>query len=132
MITLRDRAGIEVVGLGGVLHPESQGFAGPATLAALAKLRVNQAFLATTAIGRGALWCGNAWDAETKRELARIADEVILMADSSKFESTAMSNVIPVSAVDLLVTDDGITDKQRQELETEGVRVIVAAPVTAD
>jgi DeoR/GlpR family transcriptional regulator of sugar metabolism len=128
MVSLRDRPGIEVVGLGGVLHPESQGFAGPATLAALANLRVNQAFLATTAIGRGALWCGNAWDAETKRELARIADQVILMADSSKFESTAMSNVIPVSAVDIVITDSGITAKQRASLEEEGVLVVVASP----
>jgi DeoR family transcriptional regulator, aga operon transcriptional repressor len=126
MVVLRDTPGIELVGLGGVLHSESQGFAGPATLLALSKLRVNQVFLAATAIGRGALWCGNAWDAETKRELVRIADEVILLADSSKFESTAMSTVIPLSAVDTLVVDDGIRDEDRATVEAEGVRVLIA------
>ncbi len=126
MAILRDKPGVEVVGLGGVLHSESQGFAGPATLTALSNLRVNQVFLAATAIGRGALWCGNAWDAETKRELVRIADEVILLANSSKFETTAMSNVVPLAAVDILVVDDGITERQRADVEAEGVRVVVA------
>ena len=127
IVILRDRSGIEVVGLGGVLHAESQGFAGPATLTALANLRVNQVFLSTSAIGRGALWCGNPWDAETKRELTRIADEVVLLADSSKFQATAMSNVVPLSAVDVLIVDEGITDRDRAAVEAEGVRVVIAS-----
>lgn len=127
IVALGDRPRIQVIGLGGILHHESQAFAGPATLSAIRSLRVNQLFLATTAIGHGALWCGNPWDAETKRELVAIADEVILLADSSKFHTTAMANVVPLSAVHVLVVDDGITSDQRSEVEAAGVRVLVAA-----
>ena len=123
---LADRPGIEVIGLGGILHSESQGFAGPATLAALRSLSVNQVFLGTTAIGRGALWCGNPWDAETKRELVSIADEVVLLADSAKFSATAMANIVPFGAIHILVTDDGISEADLEEVEAAGVRVIVA------
>ena len=126
MLTLADRAGIEVVGLGGVLHPESQGFAGPATLAALRSLHVSQAFIATTAINRGALWCGNQWDAETKRELVSIADEVVLLADSAKFAATAMAHIVALREIDVLVTDDGITPEDLDEVGSAGVRVVVA------
>ena len=126
MVALADRPGIEVIGLGGILHSESQGFAGPATLAALRSLSVNQVFLGTTAIGRGALWCGNPWDAETKRELVSIADEVVLLADSAKFSATAMANIVPFGAIHILVTDDGISEADLEEVEAAGVRVIVA------
>lgn len=128
MVILGDRPGIEVVGLGGILHPESQAFAGPATLAALRHLRVNQLFLAASAIGRGALWCGNAWDAETKRGLITIADEVIVLADATKFGVTAMTRVALLSSAQMLIVDDGITDDQRREVEAEGVRVVIAGP----
>ncbi|MCY7418448.1 MAG: DeoR/GlpR family DNA-binding transcription regulator [Chloroflexi bacterium] len=126
MVALSDQPGIEVTGLGGTLHSESQGFAGPATLAALRSLSVNQVFLGTTAIGRGALWCGNPWDAETKRELISIADEVVLLADSAKFVATAMANIVPLGAIHILVTDDGILAADRREVEAAGVRVVVA------
>jgi DeoR/GlpR family transcriptional regulator of sugar metabolism len=126
MVMLSDWPGIDLVGLGGVLHTESQAFAGPATLAALRSLRVNQLFLATSAIGHGALWCGNPWDAETKRELATIADEVILLADASKFGATAMTSVGPISVVDRLVVDGAITEEQRAMVAAAGVEVVVA------
>jgi DeoR/GlpR family transcriptional regulator of sugar metabolism len=126
MVVLAGRPGIEVVGLGGVLHAESQGFAGPATLAALRSLHVSQAFLATTAISRGALWCGNQWDAETKRELVAIADEVVLLADAAKFSATAMAHIVPLSEVDVLVTDGGISPEDLAGVQAAGVRVIVA------
>lgn len=129
MVVLGDRPGIEVVGLGGILHPESQAFAGPATLATLRDLRVNQLFLATSAIGRGALWCGNPWDAETKRALVAIADEVIVLADSSKFSATAMASIVPWSAVQVLVIDDGITAQQRADIEADEVRLLVVGPL---
>lgn len=126
MVTLSDRPGIEVFGLGGVLHNESQGFAGPATLTALRSLHVNQVFLGTTAIARGALWCGNPWDAETKRELVSIADEVVLLADSAKFSSTATANIMPLSEIDVLVTDYSPGGAHLDEVRAAGVRVIIA------
>lgn len=126
MVALGDQPGIEVTGLGGTLHRESQGFAGPATLAALRSLSVNQVFLGTTAIGRGALWCGNQWDAETKRGLISIADEVVLLADSAKFAATAMASIVPLRAIHILVTDDAIGAADRGEFEAAGVKVVVA------
>jgi DeoR/GlpR family transcriptional regulator of sugar metabolism len=129
MVILCDRPEIEVVGLGGVLHVESQGFAGPATTAALSSIRVEKLFLAASAIGHGAMWCGNAWDAQTKRELIGIADDVILLADSSKFRGTALTLVAPISAVHTLITDSGIAPETRKEFEDAGARVLV---VTAD
>jgi DeoR/GlpR family transcriptional regulator of sugar metabolism len=54
------------------------------------------------------------------------AEEVIVVADSTKFGHTSLARLCPLSEIDILVTDDEIPDKWRQRLKTEGVRLIVA------
>lgn len=133
MTALAERPGIEVVGVGGILHRESQTFAGPAAISGLGGLRVSQLYLAASAVGRGVLWCGNPWDAELKRELVSIADEVIVLVDSSKFSATAMSRIVPLSSVTVLVSDPGLTPAHRSEVEADGVKLILSdAPVASD
>jgi DeoR/GlpR family transcriptional regulator of sugar metabolism len=51
---------------------------------------------------------------------------VVLMADSSKFETQAMVRVCGWDAVDTIVVDSGIVDERRQFLMQHGVTVIVA------
>ena len=130
LAVLAERPGIEVICVGGVLHRESLAFAGPAALSGLSGLRVNQLFLAASAIGRGVLWSGSPWDAQVKREFVEIADEVIVLADSSKFSATAMYRLMPLSAIQVLVVDDGVTPEQRSDVEAEGVDLVVARAST--
>ncbi len=126
MLELAGRPELELVGLGGILHPESQAFAGPPTLSALRSLRVQQAFLAASAIRDGEVLCGNLWDSETKRTFLEVAEQVVLLADASKFERSAMTRVGPLSAVDVLIVDDAIRPDDRARVEDAGVTVIVA------
>jgi DeoR/GlpR family transcriptional regulator of sugar metabolism len=123
MSALTGRPSLEIIGLGGQLHADTQAFAGPMTVGDIGEIRVNTLLLAITAIRDGAMWCTNTYDAETKRALMRAADRTILLADSSKFSATAVMRVADVSAVDLLVTDDGIDPATRRSLEQAGVEV---------
>ena len=125
-VALADRPEIEVMGLGGVLHRESQAYAGPQTLAVLRELRIHQAFLAASAIRDGQVLCGNVWDSETKRLLVECSDERILLADSSKFHLSAMTRVGPISAMQTLVVDEGITAQDRDGVEAAGTKVLLA------
>ena len=126
MAVLAERPGVELVGVGGVLHRESQAFAGPPTLAALRQLRIHQTFLAASAIRDGQLLCGNLWDTETKRTLMENSEELILLVDSTKFSLTAMNRVGPLSAVHVLVVDGGLREQDKRRLEADGVRVVIA------
>ncbi|HVX47186.1 MAG TPA: DeoR/GlpR family DNA-binding transcription regulator, partial [Mycobacteriales bacterium] len=90
MVELLSHPGVQVHGLGGDLHPVTQSFAGPATVAAIGELRVERLFLAANGIRGTGVYCGNGFDAVVKRALIDIADEVVLLADSSKFQTTAM------------------------------------------
>jgi DeoR/GlpR family transcriptional regulator of sugar metabolism len=54
------------------------------------------------------------------------ADEVIVVADSSKFGHSELAQVCPLSRVHKLVTDAGITDEWRATLKANGVEVLTA------
>ena len=123
---LATRRGVELIGLGGVLHRESQAFAGPQTLNALQQLQIHQTFLAASGIRDGQVLCGNFWDAETKRMLVQNSEEVILLANSSKFDRSAMNRVAAMTAVRVLVVDAAISEQDRAVVEAAGIEVVVA------
>ena len=120
------RPGTEVICLGGTLHRESLSFDGPATLADISNLHVEMFFLAATALGERGVFCGNGFDAITKRALIEVSERVVLIADSSKFQTQAMVRVCGWDAIDTVIVDPGIGDGLRRFLTQQGVDVILA------
>ena len=129
---LAGHPGTEVICLGGTLHPESLSFDGPATLSAISNLHVELLFLAATGLGERGVFCGNGYDAITKRALIDVSERVVLMADSSKFETQAMVRVCGWDAIDTIIVDSGIGEGQRRLLMQHGVNVIVAESPQAE
>lgn len=107
--SLASHASIELLCLGGTLHTESLSFSGPSTLAAISNLRVQTLFLAASGLNERGAFCGNGFDAITKRALIDVADRVVLLADSSKFSTSAMVRTCGWDAIDELIIDDGIS-----------------------
>jgi DeoR family transcriptional regulator, aga operon transcriptional repressor len=112
---------IEVNCLGGVLHPESLSFAGPSTLAAISNLQVETMFLAASGLNDRGAFCGTGFDAITKRALIEVSEHVVLLADSSKFATSAMVKICGWDAIDTVVMDSGITEEQKAMLVEKGV-----------
>jgi DeoR/GlpR family transcriptional regulator of sugar metabolism len=123
---LAGHSGTEVICLGGTLRPGSLSFDGPATLSAISNLHVEVLFLAATGVGERGVFCGNGYDAITKRALIDVSERVVLMADSSKFETQAMVRVCGWDAIDTILVDSGVPEAQRRQLTQHGVEVIVA------
>ncbi|MEV0072636.1 MULTISPECIES: DeoR/GlpR family DNA-binding transcription regulator [unclassified Amycolatopsis] len=122
---------VEIVCLGGSLHHQTQSFAGPATLAAIAELRLRRLYLAASGVNADGVYCGNHFDAMTKRALVDVADEVVLLADSSKFSISAMVRACTLDDVDRIVTDDGIPDPDHEALLAHGVEVSIVSRAEA-
>jgi DeoR family transcriptional regulator, ulaG and ulaABCDEF operon transcriptional repressor len=59
--------------------------------------------------------------------LAKRADEIIVLADSSKFELRARYPVLPLMRISTLITDDRLSEATHDMLVSEGVEVIVAS-----
>jgi len=124
MAALAGRPNLQLIGLGGLFHNETQAFAGPATITELQQMRVQVVFLAASSIHDGALYCGNPLDAELKKALIDRADRVVLVSDASKFRLTALLPVAPLAAIDCMVVDDGMTDDERAMLRAARVEIV--------
>ncbi|WP_018885976.1 DeoR/GlpR family DNA-binding transcription regulator [Paenibacillus massiliensis] len=108
---LKDCRDIEVSLTGGMLRPETQAFVGPITEAALDMIRVDKAFIAMNGIdARAGLTTPNMVEAAAKRKMMDIANEVVLLADHSKFGKVAFAKVAELSQV-----HHGIFDKEVPE-----------------
>jgi DeoR family transcriptional regulator of aga operon len=114
---------IEVNCLGGVLHPESLSFAGPSTLVAISNIQIDTLFLAASGLNDRGAFCATGFDAIIKRALIDVSDRVVLIADSSKFVTSAMVKVCGWDDIETMVVDSGIGHSQKALLGQNGVKV---------
>ncbi len=68
----------------------------------------------------------NVEEAHLNRVMIAISKQVIVVADSSKFLKRSFAYMAPISAIDVLITDNGIPIEDQRKLETAGVKVIIA------
>lgn len=66
--------------------------------------------------------------AQLKRAMVRAARQVVLLADSSKWGRSGFIKVTPLSSINTVVTDAGLSRADQIALERLGVRVIIAEP----
>ena len=118
--------GIEVIVLGGTLRKGVSSLVGPITLNALSNLYVDKLFLGANGISieRG-ITTPDMVHAETKRKMTEMAREVIVVADSSKMGHISFASVVPLSKVDLIITDRGIAPEYVEKLEEKQVQVVI-------
>jgi DeoR family transcriptional regulator, fructose operon transcriptional repressor len=122
---------VDLVLIGGNVHSRTGVSLGPYANQMLAKLNVQRAVLSVAGINQRGFYNSNLLLVETERAMMRAADEVIVVADSTKFGRTSLAELAELSEVDVLVTDDQIHDKWKGMLDDAGVRVIIAPPVQA-
>ncbi len=67
---------------------------------------------------------------QAEQKLIGQADELVVLADSSKFRNRSSLILCPLRRIHTVITDDGITDRDAQMLEAAEVRLI-AVPVGA-
>lgn len=114
--------------VGGRVRGATQAAVGPATVEALARLRVDVAFLGTN--GLTAAFGASTPDPDesaVKQAMVRAAHRVIVLADATKFGREHLYRVMDAAEVDAVITDDGVDPVEVAALERLGVEVVVAA-----
>ena len=112
--------------LGGQYHAEVDETVGPLCCEQIRRFRTVHAFLTVGAVSPDGFMNFDIDEAEVARTMVEQADEVTLLADSSKFKRTALFEVGPLSAVRRLVTDGPPPERLARALEAAGVEVIIA------
>ncbi|MEH6681430.1 MAG: transcriptional repressor AgaR [Sediminicola sp.] len=68
----------------------------------------------------------NVEEAHLNGIMIEMSKQLIVLADSSKIGKRSLAFICPVSKIDILITDSGISNDQKMALENAGIRVVVA------
>jgi DeoR/GlpR family transcriptional regulator of sugar metabolism len=123
----RERPDLTVILIGGVRTP-SDALVGPVAVEAIRSLHVDAAFMGVHGFdARAGLTTPNLMEAETNRAFVDAARQLVVVADHTKWGVVGLSEIAPLAAVDVLVTDERLPDDARRELsESVGELLLVS------
>lgn len=120
-------SGLDVMVPGGRVRASDGVIIGHQAIEFLSQFRPDFAIIGAAAIARdGAFLDYDLAEVSVVRAMMKHARNVILCADSSKFQKMAPVRVADLADVDVLVTDIGCSEVLRQMCQNERVRVIEA------
>jgi DeoR/GlpR family transcriptional regulator of sugar metabolism len=119
--------GITLVCLGGMLRESELSFIGHITEQALTEVRADKALIGTRAISlEHGLTHEYFPETMTDRAILKSAQEVLILADHTKFGRAATVLLAPLERIHTIVTDGATDRKFIQAVQERGLRVIVS------
>jgi DeoR/GlpR family transcriptional regulator of sugar metabolism len=125
LLTSSDNA--DLVMIGGYVHTRTGVSVGPYAEQMLAELTARRAVISVAGVTEKGLFNSNLLLVETERAMMRAADEVIVVADSTKFGRTSLARLCELGDIDTLVVDGGLAEDWLDRFSHAGVRVVVAS-----
>lgn len=118
---------VTVVCPGGIVRQAAWSFVGPLAEQTIAAYHLNKVFMSCRGLSveRGPTE-SNELEVQVKRRLAQVADEVIILADSSKLDASGFVSIVPISAVHTVITDAEANPSTLEQLRKLGIQVMVA------
>lgn len=119
---LSSKEKIEVISTGGILASRSLSYVGPLAERSLDAYHVDKAFFSCKGVHleRG-ISESNELQARIKHKMVGMADQVILLADSSKFGVQAFTHVADMSDVDTIITDGRLSPELLLQLKEKQI-----------
>lgn len=118
---------INVIVPGGFLRKNSLSLVGPLAEQTLHSFHVDKAFLGVDGIDvRSGFYTPNLEEAFLNRIMIEIADQTIILADSSKFQRKSLNFICGLNDISSLITDSGVTKEDLKVLSDHSVYVINA------
>lgn len=115
---------IETIVLGGSVKHQENCTIGPITKQELAIFSVDKYFLSASGFSiRQGITDHDLREVEIKQAMMRAAAEIILVADSSKWNAVNLVRICRLQDIHALVTDDELPQQAIGELENEGIVV---------
>ena len=117
---------------GGTWDPHSESFQGQVAEQVIASYDFDQLFIGCDGLDleRGTTTFNELLG--LSRVMADAAREVVVMAEADKVGRRIPNLELPWSSVTTLITDDRLTTEQKQQIEAQGVRVLIAQPVPGE
>lgn len=126
---LMDLLHVDLIMVGGQIRNNVFSCIGDIAERTLANLRVDKAFIGINGInfadGAG-FTTPNMFESQIKRSMIKASKQVYILADSSKFNQSFLSIVCPISAVDYIITDSGVSKETIDQSVTFGVELLIS------
>jgi DeoR/GlpR family transcriptional regulator of sugar metabolism len=121
----------DLVFVGGYVHAKTGVSLGPYANQMLAGLNVRRAVLSVAGINERGCYNSNLLLVETERAMMNSAEEVIVVADSTKLGHTSLAHLCNLAEIDVLVSDHEITGEWRERIAAAEVDLVVAEQLVA-
>jgi DeoR/GlpR family transcriptional regulator of sugar metabolism len=120
----------DLVLVGGYVYPRTGVALGPYANEMLASLNVRRTILSVAGVNERGFFNSNLLLVETERVMMRAADEVIVVADSTKFGRQSLAHLCALGEVQHLVVDHEMPADWRDKTMQAGVTLHVSQPAT--
>ena len=117
---------ISTIIFGGIISNPAMAVLGPDAVEMIKHYRADKLFLAANAIDiEKGLMTPNRMQADIKKELIKIANEIIVVSDSSKFYKTALFSFCNFDVISKVVTDSRADSEFINSLKLKGIEVLL-------
>jgi len=118
---------VEVIVTGGKLRWKTRAMVGPVADNTIRNFRVDKAFIGTNGLCiTNGLTTPNIIEANTKREMIKIAKQIIVVCDHTKFNSVSFAKIVELDNVDIIITDNQLDNELLIKFEEKGVKIMIA------
>lgn len=121
-------ANADLVFVGGYIYPRTGVALGPYANRMLSEINVRRTVLSVGGINERGFFNNNLLLVETEQAMIKAADEVIVVADSTKLGCQSLAWLCGLDEVDYLVVDHEIPTEWRKKLTAAGTKLLVAEP----
>ncbi|TQR08730.1 DeoR/GlpR family DNA-binding transcription regulator [Psychrobacillus soli] len=117
----------KIIFLGGEFERDQKFTSGPLEEMALRHLKANKAFFSAGGISiEDGISDYDLSGARSSRTMMERSNEVIVLADSAKFNLTTLANIGKLSEVSIIITDKNCSDQMKMKLLEQNVELIVS------
>ena len=121
---LSGKDGVKLHVLGGIFHPHSRFIHGVSAVRQLQEFRVNKCLMGGGGITEDGIFVKDEEDGQVVKQMIACSEQVIVLADHTKFGKQFFYHVCRLDDVDMLVTDR-VPDNWKECLEKADVEWIV-------
>jgi DeoR/GlpR family transcriptional regulator of sugar metabolism len=116
----------DLVLIGGNVHQRTGVTLGPYAKAMLSDLNVRRAIMSVAAVNERGYYNSNILQVEVQRAMLNAGDEIMIVADSTKFGHSSLARLCELAEVDRLVIDSKISKSWRERLSAAGTKLTIA------
>lgn len=123
---LAGATGVELVVTGGILRRQEMSLIGPFAEHHLQDVRVDKVIMGVRGIdAEHGLTSEHLHELQTDRAILQTSDEIVVVADHTKFSQTGSSRMAPITAASTVVTDSRAPSHEVEAIRNAGVEVVL-------